>query len=231
MRTAVRLLLFDIDGTLFSGKGAGSRAMTRAGRRVLGDRFSLDGIDFAGALDPWIYSEAARRTGYDEAAERHDAFRDEYLVELEQELAGRTAKPLLLPGVIDLLDRLEQRSDIALGLVTGNYRRAVPLKFGAVGLSVARFPFGAFGDDAETRARLVHLAMAEWARAGGSGDPRDTIVIGDTPRDVRCAQDNGCRCLAVATGRDSVENLERAGADAVARDLTDVDVLQRWLED
>jgi len=223
--------LFDIDGTLFTGKGAGSRAMTRAGRAVLGERFSLEGIDFAGALDPWIYAEAARRTGYDTAAERHDSFRNAYLIELERELADRANKPLLLPGVHELLDRLARRSDVALGLVTGNYRRAVPLKFGSVGLSVARFPFGAFGDYAETRARLVHLAMAEWARGGGSGDPRDTIVIGDTPRDIRCAQDNGCRCLAVATGRDSVENLERAGADAVARDLTDVDALHRWLEE
>jgi phosphoglycolate phosphatase-like HAD superfamily hydrolase len=229
MRTTVRLLLFDIDGTLLSGKGAGARAMTRAGRRVLGDRFSLDGIDFGGRLDPWIYAEAARLTGYDEADERHDAFREAYLVELERELVEGTTKPLLLPGVGELLDRLLRRSDVALGLVTGNYRRAVPLKFGSVGLSVSHFPFGAFGDDADTRARLVHLAMAEWARAGGTGDPNDTIVIGDTPRDIRCAQENGCRCLAVATGRDSVENLERAGADAVARDLTDVDVLLRWI--
>lgn len=229
MRTAVRLLLFDIDGTLLSGKGAGSRAMTRAGRAVLGENFSLDGIDFAGALDPWIYAEAARRMGHGGATERHDAFREAYLIELARELTDGATRPLLLPGVQELLGRLERRSDVTLGLVTGNYRRAVPLKFGSVGLSVARFPFGAFGDDAETRARLVHLAMAEWARAGGSGDPRDTIVIGDTPRDIRCAQDNGCRCLAVATGRDSTENLEQAGADAVARDLTDVDTLERWL--
>jgi phosphoglycolate phosphatase-like HAD superfamily hydrolase len=231
MRTTVRLLLFDIDGTLLSGKGAGSRAMTRAGRTVLGETFSLDGIDFAGALDPWIYAEAARRMSHDKAAERHDAFRDTYLIELERELADSAIKPLLLPGIGDLLDRLERRSDVALGLVTGNYRRAVPLKFRSVGLSVARFPFGAFGDDADTRARLVHLAMMDWARAGGSGDPRDTIVIGDTPRDIRCAQDNGCRCFAVATGRDSVESLEKAGADAVARDLEDIDTLHRWLED
>ena len=231
MRPGVRLLLFDIDGTLLSGKGAGSRAMTRAGRVVLGKGFSLEGVDFAGALDPWIYAEAARRSGYTSAVERHEAFRDAYLLELERELAEGAVKPLLLPGVFELLERLERRSDVTLGLVTGNYRRAVPLKFRSVGLSVERFPLGAFGDDAETRARLVHLAMADWVKAGGSGDPRHTIVIGDTPRDVRCAQDNGCRCLAVSTGRDSKEDLVRAGADAVARDLTDVDVLHRWLEE
>jgi phosphoglycolate phosphatase-like HAD superfamily hydrolase len=205
--------------------------MTRAGRAVLGESFSLEGIDFAGALDPWIYSEAARRMGYAGAAERHDAFRDAYLIELERELSLGASRPHVLPGVFEILERLEESAGVTLGLVTGNYRRAVPLKFRSVGLSVARFPFGAFGDDADTRARLVRLAMTEWAEAGGSGDSRDTIVIGDTPRDVRCAQENGCRCLAVATGRDSADNLARAGADAVARDLTDADVLYRWLEE
>lgn len=225
----MRLLLFDVDGTLFSGKGAGSRAMTRAGRTVLGEAFSLDGIDFAGALDPWIYAEAAKRMGHSEPDARHDDFRDAYLVELRRELAEGLPRPVILPGVFDLLDRLQRRPGVTLGLVTGNYRRAVPLKFDSVGLAFRRFSVGAFGDDGETRARLVELAILEWANSGGSGDPHDTIVIGDTPRDVRCARDNGCRCLAVATGRDSVDDLTRAGADAVTRDLTATDVLEEWL--
>ena len=225
------LLLFDVDGTLFSGKGVGSRAMTRAGRAVLGGAFSLDGIDFAGALDWWIYEEAARRMGHPNARERHDDFRKAYLIELARELPQADPKPIILPGVAALLDRLERWSGVTLGLVTGNYRAAVPLKFESVGIPFNRFSVGAFADDAETRAGLVKLAMNRWSAVGGSGDPSRTIVIGDTPRDVRCAQENGCRCLAVATGRDSVADLVRAGADAVIRDFTDPEPLVRWLED
>jgi phosphoglycolate phosphatase-like HAD superfamily hydrolase len=131
--------------------------------------------------------------------------------------------------VFDLLDRLLERSDVTLGLVTGNYRRAVPLKFKVVGLPIEHFTIGAFGDDGETRSRLVELALAEWAEAGGTGDPRDAIVIGDTPKDVRCAQDNGCRCFAVATGKNTAEELRRAGADAVTKDLTETEALEEWL--
>jgi phosphoglycolate phosphatase-like HAD superfamily hydrolase len=225
----VRLLLFDVDGTLFSGKGAGSRAMTRAGQAVLGHPFSLDGIDFGGALDPWIYAEAARRSGHSNAHTRHEEFRDAYLIELERELVTGMPRPLVLPGVFDLLARLVQRSDVTLGLVTGNYRRAVPLKFKTVGIPFEHFTVGAYGDDGETRARLVELAVVEWAKSGGSGRPRDAIVIGDTPRDVRCAQDNGCRCFAVATGKNTMDELRQAGADAVTKDLTETAELEAWL--
>jgi phosphoglycolate phosphatase len=231
MRPRVHLLLFDVDGTLFSSKGVGSRAMTMAGRAVLGQAFSLEGIDFGGALDPWIYAEAARRMGHPNATERHEEIRAAYLIAHARELSESLAKPSVMPGVFELLGLLEQRASVTLGLVTGNYRRAVPLKFQSVGLPVDKFVVGAFGDDADTRARLVELAMAEWAKNGGSGDPRRTIVIGDTPRDVLCAQANGCRCLAVATGKNSVADLVEAGADAVVRDLTDTSVIRRWLED
>jgi len=169
--------------------------------------------------------------GHPNARERHDDFRKAYLIELARELPQADPKPIILPGVAALLDRLERWSGVTLGLVTGNYRAAVPLKFESVGIPFNRFSVGAFADDAETRAGLVKLAMHRWSAVGGSGDPSRTIVIGDTPRDVRCAQENGCRCLAVATGQDSVADLVRAGADAVIRDFTDPEPLVRWLED
>jgi len=100
----VRLLLFDIDGTLLRAHGIGARAMERAGRRVLGAGFTLDGIDFGGALDPWIFREAARRLGHDDPSEFHAAFRDEYLAELpgEIEVAGSgLARSLGDLGLID----------------------------------------------------------------------------------------------------------------------------------
>jgi phosphoglycolate phosphatase-like HAD superfamily hydrolase len=56
------------------------------------------------------------------------------------------------------------------------------------------------------------------------------IVIGDTPRDIDCAQRNGCRCVAVATGRHSAEALATAGADLVLRGLTDIGPVLELLE-
>jgi phosphoglycolate phosphatase len=221
----VYLVLFDIDGTLLHGQGVGRRAMERAGRALLSEGFTLDGIDFAGALDPWIFAEAAARVGVADASARHDEFRAAYIVELERELQRGDIRPRVLPGVADLLSVLRTRSDVTLGLVTGNYRRAAPMKIAAVGIDPELFVLGAFGDDATTRPELVALALDRWTAAGGKAEPERVLVVGDTPRDVECAHANGCRCLAVATGWHTEEALVAARADFVARDLTNPAVL------
>src|SRR5690349_11579325 len=133
--------------------------MERAGRRVLGPAFTLDGIDFGGALDPWIFREAARRLGHDDASEFHAAFRDAYLVELPREMERAAPRPEILPGVAAALATFGGDASATLGLVTGNYARAVPLKLRAVGIDPAQFVIGAFGDDAPTRPELVRLAI------------------------------------------------------------------------
>jgi phosphoglycolate phosphatase-like HAD superfamily hydrolase len=214
----VKLLLFDIDGTLLIGHGAGVRAMTRAGRAICGTGFSLEGLSIGGSLDPLIYTEAARKMGVPEPLSLHDAFRARYLHELRLELATAERKPEALPGVAALLEALRARDDVVLGLLTGNYRRAVPLKLSAVGLSTDAFMLGAFGDDGPDRRSLVPIALAQTPRPI---EPADTIIIGDTPRDVDCALANGCVCLAVATGTHPSIELQRAGAQCVVENLLD----------
>jgi phosphoglycolate phosphatase len=218
--TAMRLVLFDIDGTLLRAQGLGLVVMERVGRRLLGPTFTLEGIDFGGALDPWIFREAAGRLGHDDSSHLHPEFRDAYLAELARELDEGERRPILLPGVLAALAAFRDDPIATLGLVTGNYGRAVPLKLRAAGIDPAQFVVGAFGDDAPTRPDLVRLAMEQWRARGADPDPRRVVVIGDTPRDIDCAKKNGCRSIAVATGWHTVEQLEAGGADLVLRDLT-----------
>jgi phosphoglycolate phosphatase-like HAD superfamily hydrolase len=218
----MRLVLFDIDGTLLRAQGVGARAMERAGRLLLGPAFTLAGIDFGGALDPWIFREAARRMGRDDADDLHSAFHDAYLVELVRALDGAAERPRILPGVAATLAALGLDASLTLGLVTGNYTRAAPLKLRAAGIDPAQFVVGAFGDDAPTRPDLVRLAMDRWRARGATPNADRVVVIGDTPRDVDCARQNGCRSVAVATGFHSTDDLGRAGADVVVPDLTDL---------
>lgn len=226
----MKLVLFDIDGTLLSGQGAGARAMERAGRGLHGSAFSLEGIDFGGALDPWIYGQAVARAVASAAEHAHHRFHEAYLIELATELAGEGVPPRILPGVAQALERLAGYAAVTLGLVTGNYTRAAAMKLRAVGIDPDQFSIGAFGDDAPTRPELVQLALARWAASGAPARPDAAIVIGDTPRDIDCAQRNGCRCVAVATGRHSAEALAAAGADLVLRDLTDIGPVLAMLE-
>ncbi len=220
------LLLFDIDGTLLLSGGAGIRAMADAGAQLFGDGFSLDGFDLAGKLDPVIYRELADRHGIDDAHLYHDAFRDLYLSRLRSEIARTAHHVHLMPGILDTLTELRRRNqqtnDAQLGLLSGNYREAVPIKFTVVGLDPAWFQITALGDDAPSRPELTLLAMRKYeAHWREKADPKHVVVIGDTPHDVHCAKAHGCVSFCVATGRYSIAELDAAGADIAVENLSD----------
>jgi phosphoglycolate phosphatase-like HAD superfamily hydrolase len=82
------------------------------------------------------------------------------------------------------------------------------------------------------RSELVHLARRRAARAyGGDFGGRTTVLIGDTPLDVRAALATGARAIAVATGQFSAADLAAAadgtspGAVVVLTDPTDTDAV------
>lgn len=221
-----KLLLFDIDGTLLRAYGAGSRAMLRAGIEVLGERCEGARIDVGGALDPWIFEELARHGGYVADAARHDSFREVYARTLDAELARAEPPARSMPGVIELLAQLRAQPPALLGMLTGNYPETGMRKLRHVGIDPDWFSPVAWGDQAPDRPALVRVALAQAPHVRAE----DVIVIGDTPRDVHCAQANGARCLAVATGGFSVEALRAAGADRVVDDLRDPSALYEMLD-
>jgi len=219
------LLLFDIDGTLLTTRGAGQRAMARAAKRLFGERFTFERIHFAGGIDPLLFAEAARTSGMDHAIEQESAFREAYVEELRAEL-DRSDGVTAMPGIASLIDTVRERmaadDRVMLGLLTGNYHDAAPLKLAAAGLDAGWFPITAFGNEAPTRPDLPPVAMQRYqARTGHAADPRRVIVIGDTPRDVHCATTHNCVAFAVATGGATRDELEQAGADITVDSLAD----------
>ena len=222
------LLLFDIDQTLLDTAGAGRRAMQQVAAELFGAALSFDGVSFSGKLDPVIFTEAATRCGLDDIAGGEQRFRQRYVRELALELQRGEANVRALPGVLDLLEALGDGQARAvdgarrvLGLLTGNYAAAVPLKLRAVDIEPEWFAITAFGDEAPTRPDLVRLAMERFARQCGPVDPQRVIVIGDTPKDVHCAKENGCVAFAVATGEFTADQLRQSGADVAVNDLRD----------
>lgn len=217
-----KLVLFDIDGTLVLTGGAGLRAMNSALEQVLGHRDGLDGIPVAGRTDWAILSDAVRQVGRSLNEPLFDALRGAYLhhLAIEVEQPGRGVKAVM-PGVRELLDALEAREDVLLGLLTGNFEEGARIKLGHFDLW-RYFPCGAFGGDAADRNALVPFAV-DRARACGLPDidAADVIVVGDTPHDVTCAQAAGAVPVAVATGGYSVEQLRETGAGVVFQDLSD----------
>jgi phosphoglycolate phosphatase-like HAD superfamily hydrolase len=122
-----------------------------------------------------------------------------------------------------VLDALEGRDDVVLGLLTGNIVDGAAMKLSAAGLDITRFRVAAYGSDHEHRPELPRIARERAMATLGRDVPRDTlVVIGDTPLDIGCAHAQGARAIAVATGRYRPDELAAHLPAAVLPDLSDV---------
>ena len=219
----MKLVLFDIDGTLLWTDGAGRRAIHDALMEVFGSTGPADHW-FDGKTDRQIVRELMRLDGHDDAwiDARMDELLDKYASNLARELAAPGHKPKLYDGVTELLDALEARADVVLGLLTGNLEVGAMGKLRAVGLDPARFRVGAYGSDHELRPELPAIAQRRACEALGMElAGTDVVVIGDTPADIACGRSIGARAIGVATGRYGVDELHEHGPVAVFADLTD----------
>jgi phosphoglycolate phosphatase-like HAD superfamily hydrolase len=229
-----RLVLFDIDGTLLWSDGAGRRAITRALIEVFGETGPSD-HRFDGKTDPQIVREMMRMAGRDDADidERMAPLFARYVACLEEELNDPAHHARPLPGVVELLDVLSKRDDVALGLLTGNLVAGAHAKLRAVGIDPNVFVVGAFGSDHEHRPELPAIAQQRSRELLGVDIPgRRVVIIGDTPADVQCGRGIGARAIGVATGRYPREELMAHGAAAVFADLSDTEaVLAAILDD
>ena len=226
-----KLILFDIDGTLVLTGGAGIRAMNRAGEEVLGTSNLLDGIPVAGRTDWIILHDALKNAGHDLDQDLFGRMRDAHIRYLREEIVapGEGIKDVM-PGIRELLERLQTRDDAFLGLLTGNFEEAARIKLGHFDLW-DYFRCGAFGDDAADRNALVPFAVDRARQCGfGTFDYADVVVIGDTPHDVACADAVGALPVAVATGNYSVDALRATGAPIVLQDLSDTDGFIRLID-
>lgn len=220
----MRLVLFDVDGTLLSASGAGRRAMHRAFLDVYGTAGPIDGYDFHGKTDPQIVRDllAAAGLASPAIAAREGQFFSRYLEHLEAEL-GDGQRVTLYPGVAAVVEALAASERCVVGLLTGNIEGGAQLKLRSTGLW-SRFRLGAYGSDDPDRTRLPAVAArrAE-ALVGRSFSGRDVVVVGDTPLDVGCARAFGAACVAVATGRHSVVELAACQPDHVFADLSETE--------
>jgi phosphoglycolate phosphatase len=214
----MRVILFDIDGTLVLTGGAGSRAMARAFQELFDVAEAFRDIPMPGRTDACILADAVTAHGV-AGSPQIAHFPDIYLRYLHEELDKPGPRKGVMPGVRELLDALSSRDDTYLALLTGNYEAAARVKLEYFDLW-RYFACGAFGDDAPDRNGLLPKALDRVVACGG---PRvaaaETVVIGDTPLDVACAAAAGARSIAVATGSHTVDQLRAAGADVVFADL------------
>ncbi len=220
-----RLVLLDIDGTILLSAGAGKRAIVAALTPEVADVAGFDGIRFDGKTDPQIVHEMLVGAGCPAPTrERIDLLCARYAGLLELELETHGHRTRVLPGIHDLIERLEAEPSVVLGLLTGNISRGAELKLRAAGIAHNRFLLGAYGSDAAARPELPPIAVARAElHFGRRPAGEEIVIIGDTPADVTCGRSVGARAIAVATGSYSTAELLAAGAYAAFEDLSQTD--------
>jgi phosphoglycolate phosphatase-like HAD superfamily hydrolase len=219
----LRLILFDIDGTLISTNGIARAAFSEAIDEALQRESAARDYDFAGKTDMQIYQDIMEQSqaDADTLARLRDRTFDVFFSKLEQRLTRENVT--VLPGVRALLAALAEEQVATLALLTGNMLRGARIKLTPPEL-LPHFAFGAFGNDAFHRHELPAIAVERaYDRTGATFRAKDIVIIGDTPHDIDCGRHLNVRSIGVATGGYSYEQLATHKADYVFEDLTDID--------
>jgi phosphoglycolate phosphatase-like HAD superfamily hydrolase len=214
----VRLVLFDIDGTLIRTGGAGVKAFQQVFATEFNATDGFERLKFGGRTDFSLVREFFGAHHIPATHENFKRFFERYVFWLDHIL--RDSRTETCPGVVEFIHGLQALSEPPLlGLLTGNIRLGAEIKLRHFNLWEV-FRVGGFADDSEERDQIAAIAKQRGASALKE-DLRDeqVVVIGDTPLDIRCARAIGAKALAVATGGASLEELEPHQPNWAVEDL------------
>lgn len=234
----MKLILFDIDGTLVWTRGAGRAGMIAAMTEMFADESNLKagqatGLaerladrlsthQFGGKTDWFTLMELLGDEGF--TSEEIVRYIPIFAQAMGRNIDGLIGNYPVTPctGGLELINTLTQRDDVLLGLVTGNVHTSAPIKLRAAGYDPSVFTVGAYGDDHMSRDDLPSLAIQRASILHKRIFPAsDVIVIGDTPADISCARAAGAVAVAVCTGFNPREELEALAPDHLLTDLTE----------
>jgi phosphoglycolate phosphatase len=217
----VKLVLFDIDGTLVHTGHAGTQAFAKTFAAEFNAHYGLEKMKFAGRTDVSLVREFFGHNHIPATPENFQRFFERYIFWLDQILAR--SKTEICPGVWELLRDLRALPQPPIiGLLTGNIRLGAEIKLRHFGLW-EQFEFGGFADDHEERDLIAAAAHARSHRVLGEKlHGEEMVVVGDTPFDVRCGKAIGAKVLAVATGGAKLDELKKCQPDWAVENLTQI---------
>ena len=202
-----KLLLFDIDGTLLRAEHATRTAINETFTILFNPTELIESLSdspFFAMTDLGLFRDAAiKMIGRPLTDKEYAAFVKIYAERLREQL--KTCKFYLMPGIAELLPRLEERENLILGLETGNHEAAANLKLDRAGIRRAR--------------RLDHGPLAE----------ENIYVIGDAPHDIIAGKKAGVNTIAVGTGTVDQTKVLAENPDNYFKDLTDVAAFLRCI--
>src|SRR3954468_10088181 len=231
----LRILLWDLDGTLVRGKRFGTFKDYTVPmlQTVFGTAGCLPELVVSGMTDLQIVEEALRPEGItrEHISARKSQLKESYIREMKRAVNDGAHVIVPIPGAHEALQAVDDHPRYLSALLTGNIEPAAHLKVEVAGLAKFFTLPGAFGDESFDRRDLPGKAVERINRhLGVELPPEHFIVIGDTPNDIACARHFGTRVVAVGTGRiHSIEQLQDCEPDALLPDLLDVELFMKTL--
>ncbi len=228
----MKVVLFDIDGTLVKAGGAGARALNHAVELMTGRKEACAQVQLQGATDKTNFDSAfrvgaGRKPTRKELAEltRHYVAR----LPLEVKASLKAKKYSKVKGVEKFLEKLAGSGDLLLGLGTGNLRDGAFIKLEPSGL-LRHFAFGGYGCDSHRRSEVLRKAVQRASKLAKTAvRERDVFVIGDTHLDAEAAKEAGYHSGVVLDGFGDREKILRSNPELIARDFSDMKPWLIWL--
>ena len=221
----IRLVLFDIDGTLVHTGGAGVKAFAQVFATEFNATDGFEKLKFAGRTDTSLVREFFNYHHIDATPSNFQRFFERYVHSLDHILS--TSRTETCPGVWEFIHQLKElRQPPLLGLLTGNIRLGAEIKLRHFDLWQV-FVTGAFADDSEDRNGIAAAARERGNQSlGGNLRDEEVLVIGDTPLDIRCGRSIKAKVLAVATGGARLDELKQHQPDWAVADLRQIKAIE-----
>lgn len=228
----MKIILFDIDGTLIKAGGAGARALNKVIKDMFGVEHICDKVSWQGCTDKENFSLVIKRAcGKKPSAKQYNEVTLKYLSLLPSEVkkSVKSKNYFKLNGVEQLLVLLSKRKDVLVGLGTGNLKEGALIKLEPSGFN-KYFAFGGYGCDSHIRSKVLQTAVSRAEKLLKSRiRPADVYVVGDTHLDVAAAKEAGYHSAAVLDGLGDEKLVARSGAELIVRDFSDQYPWLIWL--
>jgi len=228
----VKIVLFDVDGTLIKAGGAGIRGLNKAIKELCGVDNICDKFSLQGSTDKENFTTAFKHAcGKKPTARQFRELELKYIgflpAEVKRSLKSKNYSKL--NGVEKLLVLLSKRKDVLVGLGTGNLKEGAFIKLEPSGLK-KYFAFGGYGCDSHVRSEVLMKAVERAEKIVKTKiRPADVYVIGDTHLDVAAAKAADYHSAAVMDGFGDPKLLERSGAELIVKDFADLYPWLIWL--
>lgn len=202
MTAQLRLILFDVDGTLVDSQASILRAMCTAFAQFKlpepqrGDVLSIVGLSLDHGIAR-LCPDLPRQAQSELVQAYKDAFNRQH---------DRASLSPLYPGARAMLDQLAARPDTVLGVATGKSLRGLKVLLADHGLEKMFVTLQV----ADHHPSKPHPSMIETAMAETGVEVGNTVMIGDTSFDMDMAQAAGVAGIGVSWGYHAVADLGSA---------------------